>query len=68
MIRKSIEPGTLVWNEDYGFGRFKKWSEFDKDSAIVKCSESILQISRKHLIEIEDEPKEKQEQEFNPPV
>lgn len=61
MIRKSIEPETKVWNEDYGIGVFKSWSKTYEDTAIVEFEDGIIMRSRKNLTEIESES-------FNPPI
>lgn len=59
MIRKSIEPETNVFNEIYGIGIFKKWTEYG--DAIVEFNDLILTLTRKNLTEIENET-------FNPPI
>lgn len=63
MIRKSIEPETKVFNEIYGIGIFKKWTEYG--DAIVEYlihNKSVnFLIPRKNLTEIENET-------FNPPI
>ena len=61
MIRKSIEPGTKVFHEVYGFGTFKEWDKFDdsKQFAKVKFDEGhtpgLSVIPRRKLTEIENE-------------
>jgi len=69
MIRSSIEPGTTVWNTEFGFGIFKAMAR-RKDKAIIrfKNEEELIVLPRKDLTEIEDELKEEQKQEFNPPI
>ncbi len=53
MIRKSIEPGTKVFNEIYGFGIFKKWNY---DDAIIQFDEyGTKPMLRKSLTEIVDD-------------
>lgn len=67
MIKKSIEPETKVWNDNFGFGMFKSWSKiYGNDLAVINFELGDILVSRKELTEIEDEPKEKQK--FNPPV
>ncbi len=63
MIRKSIEPGTIVWHAEHGFGKFKSWSKLYKDIALVDYELGIYMRSRKELTEIEPE-----KQEFDPPI
>ena len=53
MIRKSIEIGTEVFNEIYGFGTFKGWSEDDNSLALIDFDNVIKSIPRKNLTEIE---------------
>lgn len=54
MIRKSIEPGTKVFNEVYGFGVFKGWNDYG--DALVKFNEyKLVAIMRKNLTEVEDD-------------
>lgn len=55
MIRKSIKPETKVFNEIYGIGIFKKWTEYG--DAIVEFNDLILTLTRKNLTEVEPEPK-----------
>jgi len=68
MIRKSIEPGTTVWNCEFGFGTFIKWNKGNDNFAVVKFDKRILSIPGKYSTEIEPESEPKKEQEFNPPV
>lgn len=54
MIRKSIEPGTKVWNENYGFGIFKGWNDYG--DAISQFNDYITKpMPRRALTEVEDE-------------
>lgn len=50
MIRKSIEHGTKVFSEVYGFGTFMEWSECDV--AIIYFKDWITPLKLKDLIEI----------------
>lgn len=54
MIRKSIEPGTKVFNGIYGFGIFKGWNDYG--DAIIQFNDLITKpMLRKTLTEIEDD-------------
>jgi hypothetical protein len=52
MIRRSIEPGTIVFHEVYGFGKFIKWiSETEPE---INFSEGTYIMHRKDLTEVEE--------------
>ena len=55
MIGEAIGINTVVWNPDYGFGKFKRWLDFEKNVAIVQFENGLLDVTKKHLTEIEDE-------------
>jgi len=63
MIRKSIEPNTIVFNPTYGWGRFQEW--LDEDLAWLRTTEiesgqfawirfenHYRALHRKHLTEV----------------
>jgi len=60
MIRKSIEPGTKVFHEVYGFGTFKEWEKFDDDKHFAKIkfdedhTHGLSVVPRKKLTEIDE--------------
>ena len=54
MIRRNIENGTVVFDDDNGFGKFVGWFQDSKDIALVDLSDgSRIVIHKKFLIEIE---------------
>lgn len=54
MIPKSTPPGTIVFHEAYGLGKFVRFRIPDPDSAIVQFEDETHIIHRRHLTEIEE--------------
>ncbi len=55
MIRESIEPGTLVFHEVYGVGKFLKFKDGSTKKCIVKFDNTYpIIVLRKGLNEVED--------------
>jgi hypothetical protein len=56
MIRESIEPGTKVWHEVYGIGKFQSFKKGSKLKCVVKFDNTYpIIVMRKALNEIEGE-------------
>jgi hypothetical protein len=63
VIRRTLEPGTIVFNSVYGFGVFKGFEIVEGDHnefAFVEFDDNltVMTISRRKITEIvEDEPR-----------
>ncbi len=55
MIGKNTKPGTVVFHEALGFGKFIE--ETDLDFVHVMFEDGMHTVHRKRLTEIEEEPK-----------
>lgn len=55
MIRESIDPGTEVWHEVYGVGKFQSFKKGSKNKCVVKFDNTYpIIVMRKALTEVED--------------
>jgi len=55
MIGESIGINSVVWHIYLGFGKFKKWTDFENKIAIVQFKTGHELIDKKYLTEIDDE-------------
>lgn len=55
MIGKSTGINAVVWNIDFGYGKFKGWEPHNQICAYVQFEDCVRLIPCKMLTEIDDQ-------------